>query len=42
MALEWFGHQEAGLFGLLLLVERDLSKKQMVKAQCKICITSHI
>ena len=38
MALEWFGHQEAGLFGLLLLVVRDLSKKQGIKLHCKVCI----
>jgi len=38
MALEWFGHQEAGLFGLLLLVVRDLSKTQRVKVHCKVCI----
>ena len=38
MALEWFGHQEAGLSGLLLLVERDLSIKQRVKEHYKGCI----
>ena len=38
MALEWFGHQEAGLSGLLLLVERDLSIKQRVKEHYKVCI----
>jgi len=38
MALEWFGHQEAGLFGLLLQVERDLSKNQGAKLYCKVYI----